>query len=614
MSGEDAVQKRTRRWRENPLTTLLGRRLLGWFLLLALFPLLAATLIGYLRSQKIVEEVMEQSLEAVTQVHVQHVRNRVDRYLVLLRAVAAGNEFLASGARVARGASSAGMGSAATRSALETYLNRQLEELQDFSDLLLLGLEGEVIASTMPFAWSEGAFGQGEEAQPVRILRRRYSADPPGLRFSVRLTGIDGENEGLLVGIVGPTRLPRLFQISEEVAGEIEGSILEDGWRPIFVSHPRGPVDYSTPLETPLRGMPFGVTSRYEDRMGVSVVGRAARIPEFSWVYLTEQRDTNAFGALRRLREASIYLALVFAVLVVGAAWLVAGGIVAPLRRLVEATRRLGAGDLNARVEPARADEIGVLSAAFNEMAGELERRALEVKELHEGEIERAAQLASVGELAAGIAHEIKNPLAGASSGIELLERQLAEDRPSENLLGQIRSELGRMDRAIRDLLSYARPKEPEVGWVSPRLLADRVVALIRPQAEAAGVVVEHRNDGVGHRVRVDPELLTQALVNLAMNGIQAMQPGGVLTLGVAERGREIHLEVSDTGRGIPEEDLENIFRPFFTTKHRGSGLGLAISRTIVERHRGRVEVETTAGLGSRFTLVLPIAEEEAAE
>ena len=184
---------------------------------------------------------------------------------------------------------------------------------------------------------------------------------------------------------------------------------------------------------------------------------------------------------------------------------------------------------------------------------------------------------------------------------------------PTEKILMQIRAQLRRMDGAIRDLLSYARPKEPTVGWVSPRLLVNRVVGLIKPQAEAAGVRIEQSVATGSQRVRVDPELLTQALVNLALNGIQAMAEGGVLNIDADDRGGEIHIAVGDTGKGIPESEIEKIFRPFFTTKHRGTGLGLAITRTIVERHLGRLEVDSAPGLGSRFTLILPVAEEESA-
>jgi signal transduction histidine kinase len=329
------------------------------------------------------------------------------------------------------------------------------------------------------------------------------------------------------------------------------------------------------------------------------------------WLYIGEVPVRTAFGRLRSLRLLSAALEGVFALALVGIVWVVAGSIVSPLRRLVSAAERIRSGDLDAHVRVDSDDELGELSATFNQMAHGLRESASEIHELHEQDMRRAAQLASVGELAAGIAHEIKNPLAGASSGIDMLERELPRSSSSESLLRQIRTQLRRIESALRDLLSYARPKQPTVGWAVPRQLVERVVTLVGPQAEAAGLSIEQDTARETKRVRVDPELLTQALVNLSLNGIQAMPAGGVLTFGVEPMNDEIRITVSDTGTGIPEDAMNEIFRPFFTTKHRGTGLGLAITRSIVERHGGRLEVESTPGQGSTFALVLSAVDEE---
>lgn len=140
-----------------------------------------------------------------------------------------------------------------------------------------------------------------------------------------------------------------------------------------------------------------------------------------------------------------------------------------------------------------------------------------------------------------------------------------------------------------------------------PGRLIDRVVGLIRAQAEAAGVRVETRLAPDVPKIEIDPDLMTQTLVNLALNGIQAMSPGGVLTLTVVRDGEHVRIGIADTGTGIAEQDLEHIFRPFYTTKHEGTGLGLAISRGIVDRHGGLIEVTSEPGRGSTFTLAFGI-------
>ena len=133
-------------------------------------------------------------------------------------------------------------------------------------------------------------------------------------------------------------------------------------------------------------------------------------------------------------------------------------------------------------------------------------------------------------------------------------------------------------------------------------------MTLVKPQADARGIRITMQ-PGSAPPMMADPEQITQALVNLALNAIQAMGPGGDLLFSVTGADDEVRVAVSDTGSGIPGDRLEDIFRPFVTTKHRGSGLGLAITRGIVERNGGRIEVSSEVGRGSRFTLVLPAAE-----
>jgi len=291
--------------------------------------------------------------------------------------------------------------------------------------------------------------------------------------------------------------------------------------------------------------------------------------------------------------------------------WMVARSIVTPLRHLVAGAERIRAGELGVAVRVDRADELGDLGRTFNQMSQELRASTRRIQELHDQEMGRAAQLASVGELASGIAHEIKNPLVGVMSGLDLLGKHAGTGTQMETLTGQMREQLGRIESAIRDLLSYARPKAPLRLWTDPNRLVDRVARLLAPQAEGAGVRIETRLSPSVPKVEVDPELMTQTLVNLALNGIQAMGPGGVLTFSTAPSGQQVRLMVRDTGSGIPDDQLEQIFRPFYTTKHRGTGLGLAITRGIVERHGARLTVESEVGTGSTFTILFHVPDAE---
>jgi hypothetical protein len=331
-----------------------------------------------------------------------------------------------------------------------------------------------------------------------------------------------------------------------------------------------------------------------------------------SWRYVAEAPEASVLGPLRGLAVLAGVLEATFALLLVAVVWMVARSIVTPLRHLVAGAERIRAGELGVAVEVDRSDELGDLGRTFNQMSQELRASTWRIQELHDQEMRRAAQLASVGELASGIAHEIKNPLIGVMSGLDLLGKHAGTRAQVETLTGQMREQLGRIESAIRDLLSYARPKAPHLMWTDPNRLADRVARLLAPQAEAAGVRIETRLSPSVPKVEVDPELMTQTLVNLALNGIQAMGPGGVLTFSTAPSEREVRLTVGDTGTGIPDDQLEQIFRPFYTTKHRGTGLGLAITRGIVERHGGRLTVQSVVGTGSTFTIVFQVPKAEA--
>ena len=601
----------------HPLRGRLGRRILVWFLVLSLLPLFLSNSVGYGVTHRIIENQVRQYLNALVQIQADHVAHQIELHQMNLEAAVANSRFLAANIPAASAAVASGRMQDPAVLSLRAYIARKHDELSSVSELFLLDSTGMMIGGTRreglgsdlsgtPLYSSamEGRFFVGEWEDEQGTTR-------PVFRFATPIVGDRGGVLGVLGATVGPEEQQEFLNLAEHMAGHVEAFILCSAGRPLFVSHPHAPVDYSQRMPSPLVDLPPGSSARYVNYEGVEVIGISLPIRDIPWLYIAELPVRTAFGQLSSLRLLSAALEGVFALALVGVVWLVAGSIVSPLKRLVLAAERIRGGDLDAHVRVDSDDELGELSETFNQMAQGLRESAFEIHELHEQDMRRAAQLASVGELAAGIAHEIKNPLAGASSGIDMLEQELQRSPSSESLLRQIRTQLRRIESALRDLLSYARPKQPMVGWAAPRQLVERAVTLVVPQAEAVGVRIEQDTSRETRRVRVDPELFTQALVNLSLNGIQAMPAGGVLTFGIEPRGDEIRMTVSDTGTGIPESAMNEIFRPFFTTKHRGTGLGLAITRSIVERHGGRLEVESKPGHGSTFTLVLSTVDEE---
>ena len=235
-------------------------------------------------------------------------------------------------------------------------------------------------------------------------------------------------------------------------------------------------------------------------------------------------------------------------------------------------------------------------------------------------ELQRAAQLSFVGELAAGLAHEIKNPLAGIQGAVDILIRRRDKNDPEREALEGMRHEVERIDRTVRALLDRARPRLVSVRASSLTDIVGRAVNLARAQLTNAAtsghrVSIEFEPSADPITIHIDPAQIEDAVLNLIINAIEATDGDGKVKIRVArsetDRAEEFEdeaiVEVSDNGRGISEEDLGRIFNPFFTTSEAGTGLGLPAVRRIARLHGGRVEVSSSPGKGSTFTIRLPV-------
>jgi len=237
-----------------------------------------------------------------------------------------------------------------------------------------------------------------------------------------------------------------------------------------------------------------------------------------------------------------------------------------------------------------------------------LERARSESERLH-ARLSEAERLATTGELAAGMAHEIRNPLAAIVNATALLtdEAGLTSEERAVTV-GAIRTEARRLNRILSDFLQFARPQQVRRTSGDIREVVQHVSALIRDdRSRAPRVDVKVAVDPAVPRFAFDRDQVTQVLWNVALNGVQAMNGRGRLSLEVAREHGHVALAVSDTGPGIPHEVLPRVFEPFYSGKPNGSGLGLTIAERIVAAHGGRIEIDTAPGNGTRVTLRFPI-------
>jgi len=280
-----------------------------------------------------------------------------------------------------------------------------------------------------------------------------------------------------------------------------------------------------------------------------------------------------------------------------------------PMIELQEKFARVQSGDLDARVSFAnRNDEIGDLGRDFNDMVAQLKASREEITRLHQTQMSRAEHFATLGELAAGLAHEIRNPLAGIAGVLDIASRDLPETSPARNVMEDAKQEAVQINRILTELLDTARPKPPQFRLLDVVGTAEHAVIFARQQAITKRIQIEFEVKEALPPVEHDPAQINQVLLNLLLNAIQSMDKPGTIRVVLQQTEDDlVAITVNDEGRGIPPEQLTNIFRPFYTTKGHGTGLGLSLARRMVESHGGTIGVQSTLGQGTRFTIELPV-------
>jgi signal transduction histidine kinase len=279
-------------------------------------------------------------------------------------------------------------------------------------------------------------------------------------------------------------------------------------------------------------------------------------------------------------------------------------GMLAPLSSVVGAFREITRkGDFSERIEVKTQDEVGVVAEAFNQMVNQL-------KTVQE-QLIQSEKMAAVGRLASGIAHEIRNPLAIILQGTYLVEAELGQKNEEiSKTIEMIKNSVRRANNIIHRLLEYARSSEMEVSPQNISKVIDEGISIVEKQATFKNIEIEKNYPQDAILVNADKTTLPQVFLNLTTNAIDAMPQGGKIKIRAYKEGDWCVIHFQDTGKGIPQSELPKIFEPFYTTKvpGEGTGLGLAMVQLIIERHRGRISVESQLGKGTKFIIKLPLA------
>ncbi len=319
--------------------------------------------------------------------------------------------------------------------------------------------------------------------------------------------------------------------------------------------------------------------------------------------------------------EHELALRLYYVPILISAYWYgVTGGlIVAAIASVAYINRAAGLADT---LDPARVTEVviflltglvvGLLAnaqrrstARYRDAAATLEEANLRLRESHE-QIRRIDRLKTLGEVATGIAHEVRHPLASIGGALEIIQARVPDASPEAEFTRLAMSEVQRLDGLVWEFLRYARPHDPELRPTQVHDVVAQVATLLRVEAERAGVTLDVESTGDALDALMDPLQIEQVLLNIILNGIQATPAGGHVRVAVQLQRGAVQIDVTDHGPGIAAEHLPRIFSPFFTTREKGTGLGLAIAHRIVMAHEGQIEILHTSAAGTCVRVSLP--------
>lgn len=447
---------------------------------------------------------------------------------------------------------------------------------------------------------------------PFEVVRRagvllQNASLPPDLAL-LRLSAVTADGKAVITADLRPERLLRAVTTGSATRVFLVdplGRVLAHREASRVIAHE----DFSglSPVKTALAGKTARGAEQYEHD-GEQRLASYARVGAGLGAVVAEVPVAEVFGATRELSSRSLLFAVGIVALALVLAIVLSRALTAPLRRLSQTMTVISKGEYGVTVPEEGAPEIRSVGTALNEMSRELIRRSDDLQRAHNNLVQ-SEKLSAVGELAASVAHEVKNPMVGIL-GFAQLGKESDSMTEAKEYFGLIESDTLRANKILQTLLEFARPPEMEMEPLGVNEVVEGALQLCRHQLQMQGVKVETALGQGLTGILGNNNQLRQVLLNLMMNAGQAMaeSPTKKVMVATVVDGDFARVTVSDTGPGMTAEVMQHLFKPFFTTKRRGlgTGLGLSVSRSIIEAHKGTLTAESGAGGGATFIIRLP--------
>lgn len=488
------------------------------------------------------------------------------------------------------------------------YLETAKGDTNKFFEISYISPDGEVLASTDSSreGIDESGIGYFVKAKEGTFVQNIYISleySRPVMTVATPIKDDDGNLLGVLSGKLGLNDIDKMMHERSGLGETGEVYLLNRFYYHVSDPKLKGGEPLKDEIHSPgidecIGGKSTtGIYENYEER---DVFGAYKWLDERELCIVAEMGKGEVYSPIYGLRNVVVLAILILMGGLIFFVPPIARTMTNPLMQLVKGAEEIGRGRFDYRIKVKTDDEIGTLSGAFNKMAEDIETTQ---KQLIQSE-----KMASLGQLSAGVAHEINNPLANISLNAQMLLQDV-EDEKVKSRLTKIEDNVDRATKIVKSLLEFSRTPEFHPSYTDINSLLTKTLDILKHEVKRVEVV--EKFDRELPEAPVDPNQIQQVFINIITNATQAMPDGGTLTLRTGQVGDIVEIEITDTGEGISQENLIRVFDPFFTTKKvgKGTGLGLSISYRIVEKHGGYIEVKSEIGKGTSFIIKLPAGE-----
>jgi signal transduction histidine kinase len=515
---------------------------------------------------------------------------------------------------------------------LRDTLTSTLERSPSYENIYILFPGGEVLASSRPVSGNASGFQSLEvirrvanSAEPVFGPAFRISDQQWGLHLASKIRGGDGRPLATVLAVLDISRTIDPFMVERIGLGETGETYLVNGDGQIITESlfengsPQDQPPDTGGTHTALNRE--GGTAIYRNHLGQEVLGSYLWLPRYEWAILVEIQTDEILRPLSWIKSVGILTALVVTGICLVMAYVVSQRVSRPIIHIANAAQEMAAGRLEQQISFSSKDEVGVLASSFNTMARQLSLLISTLRQKEESlqkaydelisaqeQLVQSEKMAAIGELVASVAHEMRNPLSSVKLNIQIIERSMDKESMLFEHLQIAVDQVGQLEKMFSDLLNYSKPLLLQESRFQMSEALDCSLRQLEGEIENHGVhILSEIKEGLPP-IDADFDKVVQVLVNVLKNALEASEKGGKIEVEmdlVQLRGKPaVAVSITDHGKGILPRNLDNIYRPFFTTKKKGTGLGLPVVKKIMDAHRGEISITSDPELGTTVRLI----------